>query len=115
MEITQFYVPKSNTKLKLFKNITNDFVDTKDLLELSNQRKDNPFPTGIWDCAKGNYGYCALLEFASIADYSNEEILWEMKNMYTSLEAIRDFEFKPSNIDQRCTSIDCEQRQKIVF
>ena len=115
MEITQFYVPKSNMKLKLFKNISNNFVDTKDLLELSNQRKDNPFPAGIWDCAKGNYGYCALLEFASIADYSNEEILWEMKNMYTSLEAIRDFEFKPSNIDQRCTSIDCEQRQKIVF
>ena len=83
MEITQFYVPKSNMKLKLFKNTSNDFVDTKDLLELSNQRNNNPFLTGIWDWAKGNYGYCALLEFALIADYSNEEILWKMKNMYT--------------------------------
>ena len=47
MEITQFFVPKSNMKLKLFKNISNDFVDTKDLLELRNQRNDNPFPAGI--------------------------------------------------------------------
>ena len=82
MEITQFYVPKSNMKLKLLKNKSNDFVDTKDLLELSNQRNNNSFPMGIWDWAQGNYGYCTLHEFASIADYSNEEILWEVKNIY---------------------------------
>ena len=47
MEITQFYVPKSNMKLKLFKNINNDFIDNKDLLELIHQTDDNPLPAGI--------------------------------------------------------------------
>ena len=47
MEITQFYVPKSNVKLKLFKNINNDFIDTQDLLEIIHKTDDNLFPAGV--------------------------------------------------------------------
>ena len=115
MEITQFYVPKSNMKLKLFKNINNDFIGTKDLFELIHQTVDNQLPAGIWDWAKGNRGFYSLLEMASVADHSNEEILWEMKSMYTSLLALRDFTFRTININLRSSHIDSEQKQKIIY
>ena len=115
MEITQFYVPNSNMKLKLFKNINNDFIDTKDLLELIHQTDDNPLPAGIWYWAKWNRGFYSLLEMASVADHSNEVILWEMKTMYASLLALRDFTSRPINIDLRSSQIDSKQKQKIIY
>ena len=61
MKIIQFYVSKSNMKLRLFKIINNDFINTKELLELIIQTDKNPFPAGGWDWAKENLGFYSLL------------------------------------------------------
>ena len=82
MEMTHFYVPKSNKKLRFYKNPDSELVKDDELGLLEIIWKKNPFPSGVLDWAKENKGYKELLELADISKYSNTDIYAKMADKY---------------------------------
>ena len=115
MEITNFYIPNSDQKLKLLKEPDNQFVWDKELEQLSTKWKNNPFPVGILDCAKDNKGYNDLLEQSNISHNSNNDIYSWIADKYCSAYAIDD----PANIvDQQQVKPDpfpSQLVQKVIY